>query len=259
MNGRTPFGQWLRQRRHLLDLTQAELAAQSGCSPVTIRKLEAGERKPSAELAQALAFAVRIPERERAAFIQFARSDDPDAFFQLPAWDPEQLSWRSGQLPARGPKVPVEPTGVTLQFETIGREAPRYTQVEDGRYIVQVQATGVVSGDIEGTIERRITQVIQPKPPGFDFSQAVPMQTAGTFTIRSGSDNFEGITTGSIAPMLDASGNGSARVQSTGRVICITPGFIDLFLNYVFVESTVKMVEGTGTGSRGTMRIKPSA
>jgi len=41
------FGQWLRQRRRSLDLTQTELASLVGCSTVNIRKLENGERRPS--------------------------------------------------------------------------------------------------------------------------------------------------------------------------------------------------------------------
>jgi len=41
------FGDWLRQRRRELDLTRPELARQVGCSAITLRKLEAEERRPS--------------------------------------------------------------------------------------------------------------------------------------------------------------------------------------------------------------------
>jgi transcriptional regulator with XRE-family HTH domain len=41
MEGNTSFGYWVRRRRKALDLTQEELARQVGCSPVTIRKIEA--------------------------------------------------------------------------------------------------------------------------------------------------------------------------------------------------------------------------
>src|SRR3954470_8637570 len=44
------FGQWLRQRRKALDLTQEDLAQLVGCSAETIRKYEADKRRPSKQL-----------------------------------------------------------------------------------------------------------------------------------------------------------------------------------------------------------------
>jgi transcriptional regulator with XRE-family HTH domain len=67
------FGPWLKQRRALLDLTQRALAAQSGCTVETIRKLEANRRRPSRPLVERLAAALQIPAAELAAFRQFAR------------------------------------------------------------------------------------------------------------------------------------------------------------------------------------------
>jgi transcriptional regulator with XRE-family HTH domain len=67
------FGSWLRARRKLLDLTQDALAAQSGCAVDSIRKLEAGRRQPSRQLAKRLAEALQIPAPEQIAFLQFAR------------------------------------------------------------------------------------------------------------------------------------------------------------------------------------------
>ncbi|MGB4975383.1 MAG: helix-turn-helix transcriptional regulator [Anaerolineae bacterium] len=34
------FGQWLKQRRKALGLTQKDLAQQGGCAEVTLRKIE---------------------------------------------------------------------------------------------------------------------------------------------------------------------------------------------------------------------------
>ncbi len=48
------FGQWLKQRRRLLDLTQQDLAQAVGCSVASIRKYEAGERRPSRQIAEQL-------------------------------------------------------------------------------------------------------------------------------------------------------------------------------------------------------------
>ena len=58
MSKATPFGQWLKQRRKVLGLTQKELAQKVGCAEVTLRKVEAGSMHPSALLAASLAKAV---------------------------------------------------------------------------------------------------------------------------------------------------------------------------------------------------------
>src|SRR5260221_9883079 len=76
------FGDWLRQRRRELDLTQSELARQVGCSTVTLRKLEAEERRPSKQIAERLADVLNVPQDARADFLRFARGDPfaaPDA------------------------------------------------------------------------------------------------------------------------------------------------------------------------------------
>ncbi len=69
----TSFGEWLRQRRHILDLTQQELADQAGCARITLRRIEAGALKPSKELASILLEKLGTPEAEREAWLRFAR------------------------------------------------------------------------------------------------------------------------------------------------------------------------------------------
>jgi predicted ATPase/transcriptional regulator with XRE-family HTH domain len=69
------FGSWLRRNRKSLDLTQAELANQVGCSAASIRKIEAEERRPSAQIVDRLAEIFNIPQNERTAFLRFARGD----------------------------------------------------------------------------------------------------------------------------------------------------------------------------------------
>ena len=70
MDEAATFGQRLRRRRRLLDLTQAELARRSGCSEITIRKIEADERMPSEQLAEALAAGLELADTERASMAQ---------------------------------------------------------------------------------------------------------------------------------------------------------------------------------------------
>lgn len=69
----TSFGSWVRARRRQLDLTQAGLGKNASCSEATIRKIEADERKPSAQLADLLARALAIPADEYQRFMGFAR------------------------------------------------------------------------------------------------------------------------------------------------------------------------------------------
>jgi predicted ATPase/DNA-binding XRE family transcriptional regulator len=67
------FGAWLRQQRRALDLTQKAFAAQVGCAEITVRRMEAGEYKPSSELALVLFEKLGIPESERPEWVRFAR------------------------------------------------------------------------------------------------------------------------------------------------------------------------------------------
>src|SRR5262245_62781501 len=69
------FGAWVRQRRRALDLTRDELAAQVGCSVMTIRRIETDERRPSKQLAARLADGLQISADERPAFLHAARGE----------------------------------------------------------------------------------------------------------------------------------------------------------------------------------------
>jgi predicted ATPase/transcriptional regulator with XRE-family HTH domain len=69
------FGEWLRERRRVLDLTQVEMAQCVGCSASALRKIETGERRPSKQLAWLLADCLGIPANERPAFTKAARGE----------------------------------------------------------------------------------------------------------------------------------------------------------------------------------------
>src|SRR5262245_33287779 len=70
----TFFGPWLRRRRRELDLTQNQLAQHVGCAADTVRKLEAGMRRPSRAMAERLALCLAIPAEQRDAFCTAARA-----------------------------------------------------------------------------------------------------------------------------------------------------------------------------------------
>jgi len=73
MSTEETFGQRVKDRRRELGLTQDELARRVGCAPVTLRKIEYDDLRPSVQIAERLAMALNIPLEERAAFVRLAR------------------------------------------------------------------------------------------------------------------------------------------------------------------------------------------
>jgi predicted ATPase/DNA-binding XRE family transcriptional regulator len=71
------FGEWLKRKRKTAGLTQRELADQVHCSTVTIKKIEADQRRPSVELAELLARALALPDEQLGIFIECARGLQP--------------------------------------------------------------------------------------------------------------------------------------------------------------------------------------
>jgi predicted ATPase/DNA-binding CsgD family transcriptional regulator/DNA-binding XRE family transcriptional regulator len=79
------FGYLLRRRRKALDLTQAELAARAGCGLTTIKKIETGARRPSAQLAERLVDALMLSGAERAVLLVAPESVDTTDLSPFPA------------------------------------------------------------------------------------------------------------------------------------------------------------------------------
>src|SRR5689334_1662088 len=67
-------GRWLKARRKQLDLTQEALAERVGCSPDTVRKIEAGKQRPSQQLAGLLLTELGVPPDERPDALRLLRS-----------------------------------------------------------------------------------------------------------------------------------------------------------------------------------------
>jgi predicted ATPase/DNA-binding XRE family transcriptional regulator len=92
------FGMWLTLRRQSLRLQRTELAKRIGCAAVTLRKIEADERRPSRQIAALLAEQLAIPPEERETFIRVARGElQVD---RLPAPNPEARGAGNLPLPA---------------------------------------------------------------------------------------------------------------------------------------------------------------
>jgi transcriptional regulator with XRE-family HTH domain len=68
------FGRLLRRLRKTRDLTQDALAQQAVCAIETIKKIEAGARRPSRQLAELLADRLALTGDERGAFLAAARA-----------------------------------------------------------------------------------------------------------------------------------------------------------------------------------------
>ena len=69
------FGEWLRQQRNLRRLTREEFAKRIGCSVSALRKIEYGERRPSAQIAELMANCLDVPLEERSTFVRVARGE----------------------------------------------------------------------------------------------------------------------------------------------------------------------------------------
>ena len=92
------FGAWVRRRRVTLDLTQTELARRVACAPITVRKIEADERRPSKVMAERLAEALELDGDSAHRFVAAARAVVSPARVTTPAAG--DVFGPGGELPA---------------------------------------------------------------------------------------------------------------------------------------------------------------
>lgn len=98
MDATDSFGYWVRQRRRALDLTQEVLAQRVGCAAVTLRKIEADQRRPSPQMARRLAECLALPDEEYPDFVAAAVGQRGSAHLPSPARTGPRA--RTGNLPA---------------------------------------------------------------------------------------------------------------------------------------------------------------
>ncbi|MFZ5884210.1 MAG: helix-turn-helix domain-containing protein [Chloroflexota bacterium] len=84
------FGEWLKRQRKAAGWTQEQLARQVNCSTITLRKVEAGERRPSEQMAARLAEIFHVAPEERESFLRFARRGlgEAPALASTAPWQP---------------------------------------------------------------------------------------------------------------------------------------------------------------------------
>lgn len=102
MNDVTSFGEWVKHRRKLMDLTQAQVAQRVGCAVITLKKIESDERRPSQQMAELLAEYLAVPQPERAQFLGMARGEYLTAAPSADALHlPTYLAGTNGEPPSR--------------------------------------------------------------------------------------------------------------------------------------------------------------
>lgn len=142
------FGEWLRLRRKAVVLSREELAARAGVAAVTLRKIEADERRPSPQVAELLAAHLALADDERALFVRAARG--MLAVAHLPPPIPGRPPAASRE-PAAAPGSPAAlPSGtVTFLFTDIAGSTRLWEQQPQAMRAALARHDALVRGAIE--------------------------------------------------------------------------------------------------------------
>ena len=97
------FGEWLKRQRMGRGLTREQLAHQIGCAVITLRKIEAEERRPSAQMVERLAEIFEIPQNEQTSFLKYARGD----WRYAPGDSIKETPWRAASPPRTNLPAPL--------------------------------------------------------------------------------------------------------------------------------------------------------
>jgi predicted ATPase/transcriptional regulator with XRE-family HTH domain len=131
------FGEWLKRRRKSEGLTQERLARQLNCSTIALRKIEAEERRPSAQIVERLAEIFNIPSSEQAVFLRFARGDWGSVFIQTTGDAP----WRASAKSTRS-NIPATTTSLVGREKEIV-DVHDYLLMTDIRLVTLIGPPGV--------------------------------------------------------------------------------------------------------------------
>ncbi len=163
------FPQWLRQLRKHADLTQSELADRVGCAPITLHKLESGQRRPSKQLLERLADCLLLAEPERSTFMRSGRAFDPQAAtLSVPtSVSPTPLVAAAVQYPP-----PIPATRLIDREDTVALIRQRLASQQ--RILTLLGPAGV--GKTRLLLE--LPRLLQEQFPSAWFVNLVPAQTA---------------------------------------------------------------------------------
>ena len=177
------LGEWIHASRRALGLSRTVLAQQVGCAVVTIRKIEADERRPSAQVADRLARCLGIPPEQHTTFVRVARAEAP--IDRLPPPDRSLQPARAG-LARAWPGLPAARTPL------IGRE----------------QVSGAV---LERLLREDVSLLTLTGPPGVGKTRL-----ALDVAARAGSAFAAGVCFVALAPVSDPRLVAAAIAQALG-------------------------------------------
>ncbi len=160
------FGEWLKRRRKALGFTQEQFAQQLNCSTITLRKIEAEERHPSAQMVDLLAQVLHVLPNERAQFLKFARGDWKSASFG----EIENAPWRVSVKSTRS-NLPASTTSLIGREKEIA-EIREYLLNPDIRLITLLGSPGI--GKTRLSIEAA-RQSLPDFPDGVFFVSLAPL------------------------------------------------------------------------------------
>lgn len=103
------FGEWVKNRRRALRLTQLQLARSVYCSIELVRKIESDERRPSQLMAERFADSLSVVGVERMVFVRAARGRTSAGHLSAPTIPTAVVGWADDLDDGR---LPVPPTSL---------------------------------------------------------------------------------------------------------------------------------------------------
>ncbi|GAC1538905.1 MAG: hypothetical protein NVS2B7_10280 [Herpetosiphon sp.] len=178
------FGQWLKQRRKALDLTQEELAERVGCAVETIRKIEAGQRRPSRDIAEHIAQELVTDPDERVTVVRLARALGP---VHVPI--PESDASRAHNLPRPATLFIGRERDVALVVDLLGRPHVRLVTLTGpggtGKTRLAIEAARRLSDDFaQGVAWVPLAAIPDPELVPAALARALGVQEIGGLTIN---------------------------------------------------------------------------
>ena len=157
------FGEWLKRQRMGRGLTREQLAHQIGCAVVTLRKIEAEERRPSPQIVERLAEILEISKSERINFLKYARGD----WSQARGENIQETPWQASTSPRTNLPAPLT--------SFIGRAKEQKEVIEligKNRLVTLIGPPGI--GKTRLSIEAA-RQLLADFPDGIFFVELAPL------------------------------------------------------------------------------------